>query len=162
VAKPVTLATNELVVARLRFSQRYSADSINDHLIGLGVYEADSGHIDRADCVELFLSGRTATVEQAYFQKRVGDVSSGGVNTSDVDEQGQALEYVAIHKIGTTYHGWAGTAAGNWIYMGSQSFSGTIAYAGFVMRNATGATTPGPMVMGADFIRFLETDNFLF
>jgi hypothetical protein len=161
VAKTVTLATNELVMARLRLPQRQAVDGANEHMIGLGLYETVSSHADRDDCVEMFLSYRAATAERAYFHRIVSGTPAGATNTTDVDEQGQALEYVAIHKIGTTYHGWVGTAAGNWIYMGSQSFSGTIAYAGFTLQNVA-VTAPGALVSGVDFIRFLETDNFLF
>ena len=161
VAKPATLATNELVMARLRTPQRQSVDGANEHMIGLGLYESVSSHVDRDDCVEMFLSYRTASEERAYFHRIVSGTPAGAQNTTDVDEEGQALQYVAIHKIGTTYHGWVGTAAGNWIYMGSQSFSGTVAYAGFTLQNVA-VTAPGALVAGVDFIRFLETDNFLF
>jgi hypothetical protein len=97
-----------------------------------------------------------------YAKFREIEGGSGSSNsTTDVDSQGQALEYCAIHKIGTTYHGWVGTAAGNWIYMGSFSFSPTLAHVGIFIRNQT-TTLPGLGVMGVDFIRFYETDNFLF
>ena len=91
----------------------------------------------------------------------MGGVWQGEVTTTDVDQQGQALEYVAIHKIGNTYHGWVGTSSGNWIYMGSISPSFTLAHVGVYMYNNS-TTAAGLVVVACDFIRFYETDNFLF
>jgi hypothetical protein len=161
VAKQMTIPTNLLAMARMKFSQRHSVDDDQEHVVGLGFFQDSGTHADWANSVLSLLSSRSATEERALAYKRVSDSGSDVTNTTDVDEQGQALEYVAIHKIGTTYHCWVGTAAGNWIYMGAKTHATTMGYVGFLIANKS-TTTPGPLVVGVDFIRFLETDDFLF
>jgi len=163
VGKPITAPTNLLVMARLKYNKRYTGETgNNDHRFGIGFFAQSGGYIEYQDAIEIFVSLLTTGAEYAKFFRRVGGSVLGTVNTTQVQTEGQALEYVAIHKLGTTYHGWVGTANGNWIYMGSQSHTGlTVAYAGFQMLN-TLTSAPGVSVFGADFIRFLETDNFLF
>jgi hypothetical protein len=102
-----------------------------------------------------------ATVKGMYLVVDNGSIVGGINETTNVDSEGQAIEYMAIHKIGTTYHGWLGTASGNWIYMGSGVLPDTIAHLVFYVNNET-TTYPGVGVFGVDFVRFYETENFLF
>jgi hypothetical protein len=159
VTKAYTFPTNVLILARLRFAQYYSSTTDEDGKIGIGFWEDDSG-VDLDNGLELYLNEPDSGAIRAEYAKRTSGTPSGVTNTTDVDAQGQALEYVAIHKIGTTYHAWVGTASGNWIWLGSQSDSRTFGHVGFLLSNATN-TTPAPRVVGVDFIRFFETDNFL-
>ena len=162
-SKAYTFPTNVLVVSRLKFNQRATQALVDDGVVALVVAEDDSGHIDLNNRILLYLkSGGTGgpNIIRATFDHNIGGVWQGETTTTDVDQRGQALEYVAIHKIGSTYHGWAGTAGGNWIYMGSISPSFTLAHVGvFVYNNST--TAAGLVIVGCDFIRFIETDNFL-
>jgi hypothetical protein len=149
-------------MARLKFHQYYSAMDQLDRILGLGIYADSTGLPSSTDYVVMYLnhSALTDTVYARFYERDGGAAGTDNVSTN-VQNQGQALEYVAIHKIGTTYHGWVGTAAGNWIYMGSASVSATMSHVGIVFRMDT-TTLPGLGVCGVDFIRFLETDNFLF
>lgn len=160
VTKPYTFPTNVIIWARLKFAQYYSTATDEDGKLGLGIYEDSGGSVDLTDGLELFVNEPDSGIVQAQYHKVTSDTITGITNSTDVDAQGQALEYVAIHKIGTTYHGWVGTASGNWIYMGSHSDSRTFAHVGVFVSNRT-STTPAPRVAGVDFVRFLETDNFL-
>jgi hypothetical protein len=160
--KTITFSTNLLIMARLKFHQYYSAMDQLDRILGLGIYADSTGLPSSTDYVVMYLnhSALTDTVYARFYERDGGAAGTDNVSTN-VQNQGQALEYVAIHKIGTTYHGWVGTAAGNWIYMGSASVSATMSHVGIVFRMDT-TTLPGLGVCGVDFIRFLETDNFLF
>ena len=159
--KTVTLATNMLVVARLKFNQYYSAMDQNDRTLGLRFRQDSSGEPTGATYINMYLNySSTSGVVYARFYATDGVTPTDNFST-DVDAQGQALEYVAIHKIGNVYHGWVGTAGGNWIYMGSFTTSTTLGHVGIFTRNDN-TSNPGLGVFGVDFIRFLETDNFLF
>jgi hypothetical protein len=159
--KTITFPTNLLIMARLKFNQHYSTISALDRVLGLSVYADSSGDPDANNSVNVRLNDPQTSFVYGRMVTKDGGVTGVNNYTSDVDAQGQALEYVAIHKIGTTYHGWIGTASGNWIYMGNDSIAATMVHVGIGIRNDTN-NLPGLGVMGVDFIRFLETDNFLF
>jgi hypothetical protein len=161
--KSYTFPTNVLVMARLKFSQPYSAATQYDRTIALMLTEDSSGEPGINNYAAAYLNWTTTGggVVQGRFQERDGGATVLDNSTTDVDSQGQALEYVAIHKIGTTYHGWIGTAGGNWIYMGNFALAATLAHVSLHMYNNS-TTLPGLGVFGVDFIRFYETDNFLF
>jgi hypothetical protein len=163
VYKAYTLPTNLLVIARMKFSIGAPSIGNNDATCGICLTEATAGKPQYNSRVAMVLNEADSdtTQAQSYYQTSGGTIS-GSVNSTDIDLQGQALEYVAIHKIGTTFHCWAGTAGGNWIYF--DGYSGldftpdmvSLEFSNFVANN------PAVKVMGIDFIRFYETDNFLF
>lgn len=159
--KTFTFPTNLLVMARLKFNQYYSSMSNTDRRCGLLFAADDTGDPDTADMVGVRLNHSTTGVVRGRFRTAIGGAESVANYTTDVDSQGQALEYVAIHKIGTTYHGWIGTAGGNWIYMGSDTITATMEHVILDFTNFS-SSLPGYGVFGVDFIRFLETDDFLF
>ena len=78
-------------------------------------------------------------------------------STTDIDSKGQAIEYAAIHKVGTTYHGWAGTES-NWIYLGSH----TANYNSSGQVGLLNTSAESEKIVGFDFVRFIETDKFPF
>lgn len=158
--KAYTLPTNVLIWSRLKFNQP-TLSAINDDItIGLMINHDNGGLPDQNNSVEMFLNESDSGVVQSKFWRRVGGSTTLTGSSNDVDAQGQALEYVAIHKIGTTYHGWVGTNAGNWIWLNSATVSGTFAHVGWFMSQYRNAS-PGPSITGVDFIRFKETDKFL-
>jgi len=160
--KEVTLATNVLMVCRMKFSISYTGTAISgDGRVSFVLLGDNSGDPDPDNRVTLRLNAGDANEVKADFSSRVGGSWGLSYETTDTDQKGQALEYVAIHKIGTTYHGWVGTASGNWIWMNSISFAVPIAYLGFLFLPLNVAY-PGTDIFGIDFIRFYETDNFLF
>lgn len=159
--KGYALPTNVLIVSRIKINQYYSGQVNNDRAVGLQVFQDVSTKPDRNNRVTLYMGNPSTTIVRSSFFRTISGSSSTPSYTTDIDSKGKALEYLALHKIGTTYHGWFGTASGNWIYMGSVAFSGTIAHVGiFVLSQSL--DKPGVAVVGMDFIRFYETDNFLF
>ena len=158
--KDYTFPTNVLVVARLRFSKRIGSLA-EDGNVGIGFFTASSGRPQEASSFELYLNEPEANECEAEFRYFTAGGSAAGVTvTTSTSSQGQALEYVALHKIGTTYHGWVGTASGNWIWINSFTQSFAIDQVGIIVGNAE-AASPGVKVHGIDFMRFYETDKFL-
>jgi len=49
-----------------------------------------------------------------------------------------------------------------WWHMGSAQMNQTIGHVILAISNATSVTGPGAPIVGVDFVRFYETDNFLF
>ena len=161
VYRAYSLPTNLLMVARAKFNKKRTSPS-NDASVLIALMESTGGVPVSNSRIELFLNESDGT--QCQVQSHVVD-SSGTTGTStittDTDDQGQALEYLAIHKIGSTFHTWVGTAGGNWIYMTSySSLDFTPNMVGFGAWNSSTAA-PGATVVALDFIRFYETDNFL-
>jgi len=159
--KPHTFPTNLLVVARMRFSKRLGAIA-EDGNVGIAFWTANGGVPEEASSFELYVNEPEANeCEAEYRYYTAGGVASGITVTTNVSNEGQALEYLALHKIGTTYHAWVGTAGGNWIYMTAFTEAFAIDLVGIIVGNNE-AASPGVKVHGIDFIRFYETANFLF
>jgi hypothetical protein len=161
--KAITLPTNLLVVARMRFNMRSGVYTGNDASVALCLHEATAGRPDVNSRLQVYLNEQDAGAIQAqsWSYSSTGSLD-GSVETTDVNSQGQALEYVALHKIGTTYHAWAGTHGGNWMHLNSYSgLDYTPDMVAILTGNASSAA-PGACIVGVDFIRFYETDNFLF
>jgi len=156
--KTITVPTNLLIMARLKFNQYYQTADATDRGVLIGMFKDSSGHPDANNYAMCQLN---TTASGGVFQGRFAVTTPIDNRTSDVDSQGQALEYVAIHKIGTTYHGWIGTSAGNWIYMGSGVEATALPHVAIYVSSSS-TNKPGLGVVGVDFIRFYETDNFLF
>jgi len=161
VFKAYTLPTNLLMWSRMTTGRKVTGSAVGDSEIGLAFMTATAGVPTIASRVEMKLNHLTSGISRArahYYNVSSGEI--GEIDTSDVDQQGQALEYVAIHKVGTDYHCWVGTES-NWFWMATYSGIGfTPDLVGFSVRNAS-VTAPGACIHGVDFIRFIETDNFL-
>jgi len=159
--KAITVPTNLLIWSRMKFNNRlsYVAD---DTVVALEFIDSVAGVPTTNGRVSLYLNeSDPGTVQAQSMTYSSGGTAGGIVNSTDVDSQGQALEYVAIHKIGSTFHTWIGTSAGNWIWMNSYSgLDFTPDMVGISVVNLSVAA-PGVSVVGVDFVRFLETDNFL-
>jgi hypothetical protein len=156
--KAYTLPTNVLIWARLKFAQRITQTN-DDHGIGIAIADTSGGLWDEANFLAVYVNESDVNTVQGQATKVDATVLTTVGNTTDIDAQGQALEYAAIHKLGSTYHFWVGTAAGNWIYLGNTTISFTPDRVGIVFSNVS-ATSPGSMILGCDFIRFVETDTF--
>jgi hypothetical protein len=144
----------------MRFNMNRTSIVNNDNWVLLQfMTDAGGGVPGNNNRVTLYLNESDSGAIQAQSQYTTTS-TAGSVVSTDVDYQGQALEYLAIHKIGSTWHMWVGTNAGNWIWLTSYSLGFTPDMVGFGVRNETGVS-PGPGVHGIDFIRFIETDNFL-
>lgn len=163
IAKSISLPTNVVIVSRAKFNNYYGGiTSATDCNLVLQLCDDDTGDPDFQNRVLMQLNQGQANETRAVYAAQSGGSWLPGVyETSDVDQEGQALEYMAIQKIGTTYHGWVGTASGNWIWMDDYTYTGTIGHIGFQLHTNTNSK-PAPIIFGVDFLRFYETDNFPF
>jgi len=149
-SRSITCPTNFLVWARCSF-QLDTNIAANEIAVGILIG-------DGVDSVVLYLNENDSGQTQAQF-------GPSATETTDVDAKGQALEYVVLHKVGSTIHGWVGTES-NWIYMGSAAASWTPNtvmvhwWSGGTANNI--AAGDAPWIVGCDFIRFIETDKFPF
>lgn len=159
--KAYTLPTNAIVYGRFRFGYYLPSFTSGDRVCGLVICGDDGGKPDWAnEKVYLMLNTGWSGEVKAGTAVTVGGTESGWVNTDDTGAEGQALEYCAIHKVGTTYHAWVGTANGHWIWMASHSGPASIGHIGGIFTSNT-VTKPGSGVFGVDFIRVIETNEFL-
>ena len=163
--RTITLPTNLLIMARIKFNTRRADNNAEDSYAGISLHKANTGVPEFANSIHLFLNeGDAGETLAEYRYYNPSGTGLGLYEATDTDSQGQALEYVAIHKIGTTYYGWVGTASGNWIYMARLTAS-EVPYVPDLLSikvSNTTASTIGPSIVGVDFIRFYETDKFLF
>lgn len=159
--KAITMPTNLLVVSRMKFNMKISVPN-NDAPVSIQLVESTGGVPTDAKRVVCYLNESDSSCQAQCQQVNSSGTTLGIVNTTNVSSQGQALEYAAIHKIGSTFHVWVGTASGNWIWM--SSFSGLDFTPNMVGISAgwnTSTASPGVAVVAWDFVRFFETDNFL-
>ncbi len=154
-AKKVTVPTNMLVYCRFRFTQHEANSAADNPRIVFMISDEATGLYNNYD--NNYLNVEVDSTETTVRAAR-HDGSSYGIisSTTDVDSKGQAIEYLALHKVGDTYHYWAGTES-NWIYMGSHTNAYTPAMLrlGFHTHNQN-------HILSLDFIRFIETDKFPF
>lgn len=162
--KAYTLPTNLLMYSRMQWTQKASGLGAlaGDADFALAFMTAATGVPTTASRILLHINVTTAGVYRAeYSYYTTGGSRTVIKTTDDVDSRGQAIEYLAIHKVGTTYHGWAGTAS-NWIWLSSVT-EATVGFTpdlvGFCQHQVSTTSIVNPV--GADFIRFQETDKFL-
>ena len=151
---------NVVVIARMKFNLRDTVTVNPDRSCAMWLSADSGGEPDWSNRIAVYLNYAANGNTYSLFAEVEGGTPTT-TNTTDTQLEGQALEYVAIHKKGTTYHGYVGTASGNWIWMGSLSFAPTTAHLELYVRTES-LDKPGVGVFGIDFIRFYETDNFLF
>ena len=160
--KAYTLPTNLLMYCRPMFMQKTAGQGAvaGDCDFGIALMTSSGGVPTSASRVVLHLN-ITATgvnrAESSYWS--TGNVRSDIHTATDVDTQGQAIRYLAIHKIGTDFHTWCGTDS-NWIWMTKHTSVGfTPDMVGFSLHQVSSTNIIN--TCGADFIRFVETDKFL-
>lgn len=66
------------------------------------------------------------------------------------------LEYVGLQKIGSTWHGWVGTASGHWVWLGSRVFASDNFDTVILAFNNQVVTSPGRMLVGCDYFRVIS------
>ncbi len=83
-------------------------------------------------------------------------------NIGGVEEYGgecDPFEFFGIQKLDTTYHGWAASAAGNWVWMNAHTFpSAYLTFANLWFSNIV-TSAPGNAICGMDFFRVLPGRN---
>jgi hypothetical protein len=163
--KAYTLPTNLLMYARMQWAQKVSGfgGAAGDSNFAISFMKATAGVPTVASRIMLHINVTSSGVfraEYSYYNNSGTRVFKE--STDDVDYRGQAIEYVAIHKVGTTYHGWVYTG-GNWIWLTTLT-EATVGFTpdlvGFCQHQVSSSNIVNPV--GTDFIRFVETDKFLF
>lgn len=159
--KSVTLPTNLLMVARFKHLLPYSQGGSNGEA-GVFFAQATGGVPTTGNRLAMILN---ASVSGSNRSLAIAWNSGGtpfGTTIGDSLADGMPFfpEYVAIHKIGTSFHFWVGSGQGAWVHFTIMSSVGfTPDMVGFHGHNsATGGA--GVPVVGIDFIRFYETANF--
>ena len=160
--KVYAVPTNVLVIARIKWLHYYQETGTNhDRSIALSLMGDNSGNPDINNKVVFFLNDYYNNTVRAAKYRTSGGTLYDYTSTTEAHEKGQALEYLAIQKLGTTYHFYVANASGNWIWMGSLVESTTMQHVGMLMETHS-TDRPGVTCYAMDFIRFYETDNFLF
>ena len=149
--KPITLATNMFCYVRFSFHSRTAPS--NNQVLG----ELRLGQDGYNNAARLTFANTDNNVLNVDYHVHVSGSENDVGTTTDVDSKGQAIEYAAIHKVGTTYHGWAGTES-NWIYLGSH----TANYNSSGQVSLINVSAESEKIVGFDFVRFIETDKFPF
>jgi hypothetical protein len=158
--KPITIGANLFVWSRMSFNIPNGVPINNEGMVAIALTATSLGLPDLDNSVRIYVNESDVGTVQAQFLVREAAADILVVNTTDVDDQGQAIAYGAIQKIGTTYHGWAGTENGSWIHLGSIAMVTPLDRA--LIRSFTAAGgPPGNMIMGVDFIRFVDSATFL-
>ena len=154
---PMSIPTNLFVWARMRCAQKYSGVD-GDFTLGLGIGTSTAGVPDRVGRADLFINECDDGTIQIQASV-TGGVSYDPIMNDRDWGRGQAFEYVGIHKIGTYYHFWVYTSAGQGLYVGgsNSTMSPDVIY--ILYSNAT-SSTPGNMIMGVDFVRFVESATY--
>jgi hypothetical protein len=150
--KGIIIPTNMLVYCRFRYTQ-HIGNTILDNP-GFIMAMDSPGYLTNSNFLVIGVDDSVSYASGARMDAGVyGDLAS---ITTDVDSQGQAIEYFALHKVGDTYHYWAGTES-NWIYIGNYTNVYTPTRVSLWFHTDT-----QDHIFGVDFIRFIETDVFPF
>lgn len=157
--KQLTVPTNRVIWARMSFFTRFAETSTTGGNFGLCFAGVSSSHASSNDTVLMYLDGVSLgpTVLGIKTSKTVsGSFTLLNTGPNPISGVGIVWEYLAIHKIGTTYHFWSFTASGQKQYWGSTTHSGTMSAIGFFIRDGN-STTPGNAIFSADFIRCIDS-----
>lgn len=158
ISRAATVPTNFFVWARCSFITPIAIAN-NQAIVGIGFSATDTGQPDLNNRAQVYID-QDASANYAKFYVLEGGTPTTVGTLTDVDAQGQAITLLAIQKIGSVVHGWAGTEVGSWIYMGSETYTGTAFDRAFITIQSD-LTTPGNSIQGVDFIRFVESATFL-
>ncbi len=151
IRKPITFPSEYFIWSRASFNYLNAGQTNNDYSCRLMISELVSGHY-----IDIALNESDANTVQTEFSYNQG-VPTGIGATNNVGgagaTQGQASHTVGIQCLSGTYHGWVLSSTGNWIWMGSQVFTGTApTHANLIF--TTVGNTPSNAIGGFDFLRF--------
>ena len=159
VRKVTTIPTNILFWYRAKsaYNNVYTVADDGNGFIALTLTQDASNFVR---IIYQFLFGGSLRVR---FERRIGGAFTTIYDTFTAFQRQQPLEYFALHKIGNTYHGWAADASQSWIYLSSTvaAISPVQVEIGFGSNSVSSGFTPGPYVVGFDYLRALDTTNFL-
>ncbi len=160
IQKSITLATDCFVWCRGGFSQRNAVSPVaNDFNVTMILSTAVP---DANNSLNFSINISATGITRAQFQRVAAGVGTTVASTVDkyvASADIQEIEAIGLQKLGTTYHAWA-FGPHMALYLGNTTFASTI---GTILLGATNASTvaPGNMIMGYDFVRFVNSAVFL-
>ena len=156
-----TFPTNLLVWARIVVQSHQSTTiADNDFTYGLIVGKTNAGNPTFTDAVRVEVNESDTNTQQASFIVHRGNVVVTNLTLASATSAVHNVSYAAIHKIGTTVHGWVAGSAGDWVWLGSSVFTGTLDRVTIRAQNAS-TTSPGSKIAHFDFVRFVESATYL-
>lgn len=154
--KPITLGTNMAVWSRMAQNCVVNANT-SIWLTSLQLMALSDGNPDLNNRVGIDIWSQVGGNVQARFY-RIGDGSTT-YSTADMKNTPSAWEYVLLQKRDATYHGWIATADGSWTWLGSLSEPlSAPTVVSLAQYNNADISSPGSMVSGWDFVRFVSGD----
>ena len=158
--KAYTLPTNCLIWARMRFDRR-SSKSTADQSLAIVFAATTGGVFSNTNNIRVWLSEYTSSERVILDRYQSGSFSEIATTNNSLPTRVKCIEYVMLHKVGSTFHAWCMGQSGEKIYVGSTVFSGneTLDRVGFLMNS--GSSTPGRPSMGIDFFRIVESATYL-
>jgi hypothetical protein len=158
---PGGLPTNCLIWARMRWDRDLTeANGETNIYIWFGA--SSGGLYDNSNQISVSITEWLAGNYAQGFYRNGGSFPRWGTGTAAMYNEGTAIEYVALQKIGSVYHGWVMGNGGNRFYLGSVNESvvpGTLDRVGFTL--AGGSISSGQVVSGIDFFRVVESAVFV-
>lgn len=147
------MPTNCFMWIRQSTNIRRSAITDGDGQIGLRVYQNSSPSTNHFE-IRVDTFGNIESVLTARNLNSGGTTNLGLIR--NYFGESSPAEYLGLQKIGATWHGWAATAAGNWVWLSSQTFGAdNFDRVRLYVSNAT-VNTPGACIVGADYFRLLS------
>lgn len=163
-SKPVTLGTNALILCRMKANLRNAVASDQDASIGF-IFGYDNGanqidtNGDAHGIINIQESDASAVSAQAMYSDD-GSSTTIDVASTDMDQSGNVFNMVALHKVGNEYYMWVGSDSGNWLFFEQFTQATPFDRIGFLMSNSV-SNDPAPQVFAVDFLRIIDTDQFL-
>jgi hypothetical protein len=157
---PGGLPTNCLIWARMRWNRDLS-EANGESEIALWFGGSSGGEYDGLNQIGVYMSEWAAGEYATGYYRSGGSFPRWGGATVAMQNEGTAIEYVAVHKLGDVYHGWVMGNGGNRFYLGSVSPGNapSMDRVGFQMIGSL--NSPGKLIAGIDFFRVVETATFL-
>ena len=152
--KAITFPNEFFAYARMSFCQRNATQTDNDALVLMRIEKASD-----SDGVYICLNESDANTIQLEAVVRSGGSPTVVANTNNVGGaavcQGQHGQVVGIQRLTSTWHFWALAVSGNWVHLGSTTYSGSIDRVRIGAAVASTAS-PGNLIMGIDFFRYRD------
>lgn len=161
-AFPGGLPTNCLIWARMRFDRR-SSKGVGDQYCGIMFAATTASNVSNTNNLRLWLSEYQSTEEVMFDRVQSGGFAEIAATDGSLPTRVKCIEYIMIHKVGSTFHAWCMGQSGEKVYIGSTTFAGdqTLDRVGFYMFSAATASSPGYPSMGIDFFRVVESATYL-
>jgi hypothetical protein len=157
---PGGLPTNCLIWARMRWN-RDLTEASGESEIALWFGASSGGVYDNSNQIGVYMSEWSAGEYATGYYRNGGSFPRWGGATQAMYNEGTAIEYVAVHKIGLTFHGWVMGKGGNRFYLGSSTHPNGNLMDRIGFHIVGSLATPGKIMGGIDFFRVIETASLV-